>query len=50
MSLKKEELLSINGGASAAYVTALVRGFNSIFELGRSLGTAFRRAFTGRFC
>lgn len=50
MSLEKEELLSINGGSTAAYITALVRGINSILELGRSLGTAFRRVFTGKIC
>ena len=50
MSLKKEELLNITGGSSATYITALVRGINSILELGRSLGTAFRRVFTGKIC
>ena len=51
MSLEKEELLRINGGSiTAAYITSLVRGINSILELGRSFGTALRRVFTGQLC
>ena len=51
MSLSKEELLKIEGGAiSAAYITALVRGINSLLDLGRSLGTALRRVISGIKC
>lgn len=50
MSLEKKELLEITGGSSASYITALVRGINSLLELGRSLGTALRRVFTGTVC
>lgn len=51
MPLKKEELLNINGGSiSASYITALVRGINSLLELGRSLGSALRRIFSGNIC
>lgn len=46
----KQELLNITGGISASYITALVRGINSILELGRSLGTALRRLFSGKIC
>ena len=46
----KEELLNITGGVSASYITALVRGINSLLELGRSFGTALRRLFSGTIC
>lgn len=46
----QQELLNITGGISASYITALVRGINSILELGRSLGTALRRLFSGKIC
>lgn len=46
-----EQLKQIEGGAIAAsYITALVRGVNTIIELGRSLGTAIRRIQTGKLC
>ncbi len=49
--LNKEELLEISGGAiSGAIITALIKGINTILELGRSLGTAIRRIHTGNFC
>jgi len=51
LQLKKEELFNIYGGAiTASYITALVRGINSILELGRSFGTAIRRIVTGQKC
>lgn len=51
MSLTKEELLHISGGAiSAAYITALVRGINALLDLGRSLGTAIRSITSGIKC
>lgn len=51
MSLSKNELLSIEGGAiSAAYLTAIVRGVNALLDLGRSLGTAIRRVIAGSIC
>lgn len=50
MQISKQELLNITGGVSASYITALVRGINSILELGRSLGTAIRRLFSGKIC
>lgn len=38
------------GGISAAYITAIVRGINTIIDLGRALGTALRRIQTGTLC
>lgn len=49
--MKREELLNIKAGnVTASYITALVRGINSLLDLGRSLGTALRRALTGLSC
>ena len=45
------KLLEIEGGGiSASYITAIVRGVNSILDLGRSIGTAIRRIQTGKLC
>lgn len=50
--LNKEQLLSIEGGAInygtlMNYASKLI---NSILELGRSYGSAIRRAFNGKRC
>lgn len=51
MQIGKQELLSINGGAiSASFITSIVRGINSLLDLGRSFGTAIRRIFSGTIC
>lgn len=49
--LKEEQLKNIKGGAiSASFITAIVRGVNTILDLGRSLGTIIRRIQTGKLC
>lgn len=49
--LNDNELKEVYGGAiSASWVTAIVRGINSILDLGRSVGTALRRIQTGKLC
>ncbi len=50
--LEKTELLEIQGGLkfSASLLSSVVRGVNSLLELGRSIGTAIRRISTGRLC
>ena len=49
--IKAKELKQIIGGSiSASFITALVRGINSILDLGRSLGTAIRRITSGQKC
>ena len=51
MQIGKNELLNISGGAiSASYITAIVRGINSLLDLGRSFGTAIRRILSGTIC
>lgn len=49
--LTNKELLEISGGGiSGAVITAFIKGINTILELGRSLGTAIRRMYTGNLC
>ncbi|MBP3765938.1 MAG: hypothetical protein J6G98_01995 [Bacilli bacterium] len=49
--IREEELKQIEGGSlTAAFLTAISRGINSIADLGRSLGSSIRRIQTGRFC
>ncbi len=49
--ISSSELKQINGGAiTAAYLTAIVRGINSIMDVGRALGTVIRRLQNGRLC
>ncbi|MGE5456200.1 MAG: hypothetical protein ACM3O4_03760 [Ignavibacteriales bacterium] len=52
MTLKKEELLLIEGGVSVSgtFINSLVRGINSILDLGRSVGTAIRRIGGNKLC
>ncbi len=49
--INKEELKNIYGGGfGATYIAALVRGINTIMDVGRSIGTVIRRITTGRMC
>ena len=49
--LTKDELLTIvGGGITASMISAVVRGVNSILELGRSVGSAIRRIQEGKVC
>lgn len=49
--LSEEKLQTINGGGiNGTIINALARGINTILELGRSLGSAFRRAKEGKLC
>lgn len=49
--ISNQELKNIQGGGlSASLITGLVRGVNTILDLGRSLGTIIRRIQTGRLC
>lgn len=53
IELKKEELLSISGGAnwfSASFLNAVSRAVNTLLDLGRSLGTSIRRSISGQIC
>ncbi len=49
--LDKEELLDIKGGAiTGTYVNAIVRGIESLLELGRSFGSSIRRWMSNDIC
>jgi len=49
--LDKQQLLNINGGAiSATFINAIARGISTLVDLGRNLGSAVRRLYSGRLC
>ncbi len=50
--LTKEQLLKIEGGVtiSGSLISSMVRGITVILDLGRSLGTAIRRAVSNSLC
>lgn len=51
VELTKEELLNVvGGGITASMISAVVKGVNSILELGRSVGSAIRRIQEGKVC
>lgn len=53
VELSNKELLNIDGGASwfsAAFLNAASRAISTLMDLGRSLGTAIRRAINGSVC
>lgn len=52
MELNKQELLYVVGGISitAAFLSSISKGINSILELGRSFGTSIRRIISGKIC
>ena len=52
-NLNKNELLEVSGGASTisgAFITSIIKGISSIFDLGKSLGTAVRRIMEKNIC
>lgn len=49
--MSDNELKAIIGGSiSASFITAIVRGINTLLDLGRSFGTAIRRITSGQKC
>lgn len=51
--LNDNELMQIEGGANfftAAFLNAISRAASTIMDVGRSLGSALRRAINGTFC
>lgn len=52
MSLKKDELIQIYGGAniSGTLINSIVRGIEAILDLGRSLGSSIRRIGNNNIC
>ena len=51
MKLGNNELINVSGGSwTAACLNAAARAVNTILELGRTVGSAIRRAITRSFC
>ena len=51
--LKDKELMDVIGGAnwlSASFVNAAARAVDTLMNVGRSLGSAVRRALSGKVC
>ena len=51
--LNNETLVKVNGGGlklSAALFNSISRGINTMLELGRTIGTSIRMAFTKKIC
>lgn len=50
--LDNQTLCEIQGGINitASFVASVVRGINSILDLGRSFGSALRRIQFGKMC
>lgn len=51
MIIKDKDLKMISGGTiTATFINAIVKGLSLIIELGKSLGSSFRRITTGATC
>lgn len=52
MILSNDALMEIDGGfnITGAMLSSIIKGINSILDLGRSLGTAIRRISTNNIC
>lgn len=49
--MKEEELVQITGGhISATFISAVARGVNTIYDLGRAFGSAVRRVVNKKTC
>lgn len=51
MILTEKQLLKITGGQiTASLINAIARGIDIFLDLGRTIGSAIRRATTGKSC
>lgn len=52
LELNNKELMNIEGGAtwSASLFNAAARTIETVLDIGRSLGSALRRIFNGKYC
>ena len=51
VELKKDEMEYIVGGAiTSAWINAISKAINTIYELGKNTGSAIRRLVTGNTC
>lgn len=51
MELKQEQLKQIEGGGiTSAMINAISKGVNTLYELGRQLGSSLRRIISNSYC
>lgn len=50
MLLTNKELLEIQGGLTATWLNALSRAASTILDIGRTIGSSIRRAFSKNYC
>lgn len=51
MKLNTKELMDIRGGAmNASLVSAIIKGFQFLYDLGRVVGTSIRKAISKDLC
>lgn len=51
MIYSRKELLDIQGGSiSATMINAIVRGFQFLFEVGKSVGSSISRMISKNYC
>lgn len=48
--MKENELKEITGGVSASFLSAIVRGITSIYDIGRRVGSYIIRYATNKIC
>ena len=50
--INRNELYSIIGGAglTGTMLNAIAKGVTSMYNIGRALGSALRRAISGKYC
>lgn len=50
--INKNELYTIIGGATltGTMLSAITKGVSTIYNIGRALGSALRRAISGKYC
>ncbi len=50
--IKEKDLININGGASvtSSIINSFVRLYNSLIDLGRTIGSSIRRIATNSLC
>ena len=49
--LNDKELMTINGGSiSGTLINSIIRGVSLIVDIGRAIGTAFRRISSNKIC
>lgn len=51
MELKKNEMQEITGGGiTSAWINAISKAINVVYDLGRQTGSAIRRLVNGSYC